>query len=114
MSVHCGCRYDIGKPNSTLKAEMDRDLDPECVDWLLQEMAENRQKNIRKTKQYCQKQLTQAISSGDAKCELKRHWGSHPMLGKLLENPSVLEAVASSMRQSEGISVANPVATAAS
>eukprot|EP00892_Ulva_mutabilis_P012237 jgi/Ulvmu1/9386/UM051_0013.1 len=103
--------YDVNKPDSVLKAEMEEDLDPECVTWLLQEMAENRQKGIKKTKRYCQKQLTQAITAQDAKTELKRHWGSHPMLNKLLENPAVLEAVASSMRASDGVSVPNRVAT---
>lgn len=106
------CRYDIDKPNSVLRAEMEQDLAPECAEWLLQEMQENRKKGIRKTKQYCQKQLAQAITSGDAKRELQRHWGSHPMLETLIDNPAVLDAVARSMRTNGAM--ATPVATAGS
>jgi len=109
-----GYRYDINKANSALKAEMEQDLTPECVDWLLHEMADNRKKGIRKTKTYCQKQLTQAITSGDAKKELKHHWGSHPMLYKLMENPAVLEAVAKSMERDGGMAAEAPVAAAGS
>lgn len=90
----------MGKPGGELKSAMENELQPECKDWLLAEMAENRTKAAKKHKQYCQKELCVALSNQQP---LQRHWGSHEILSKLAANPSILDPIAKALEHDSAV-----------
>lgn len=84
------CRYDVSKPNSVLMEALENDISQEQCEWLLQEMAENRSKDHRNSKQYSQQALAKALRTGST---IKSHWGTSELIQRLRDNPAVLKAV---------------------
>jgi CRAL/TRIO domain len=91
-------RYDVNKQDGLLKQAMEIDFRPECKEWLLAEMAENRTKAAKRSKQYCQKELCSALCK---KLPMQRHWGSHEIISSLAADQSILAPIARALEQDQ-------------
>lgn len=56
--------YDTSPTSSPLREEMQQHFSPGTTNWLLAEMAQNRDKRVAKTKAHCQTKLFKQASSG--------------------------------------------------
>ena len=81
------CRYDVQKPNSRLKAEVEAVFEESTAAWVLQDMADNRDKERLKVKRY---DLNEAVTALRAGAPLQTHWGSKKLLHRLQERPDLL------------------------
>lgn len=91
--------YDVDKEaklagSSELHAFLTKEFPAETSEWILEEMAENRRREVLQSKRYCQTEIHQAVTSGSS---LKKHWGSSQLLKLMEKDPSYL------MPQAQGL-----------
>lgn len=76
------------KANSKLRAEVDGTFEASCAAWVLEEMAQNRNKQQLKTKRYCQEDVYKALCAGE---EAQHVWGCKELVHRLQKEPTLLQ-----------------------
>ena len=92
MDMVALCRYDVDRPKSALRAELDAAFTPDCAEFLLNELAENVKEGRKRggpqeKKHYCHVKVAEAIKSNG---DVEPHWGTGEMLKAFRADPSVL------------------------